>query len=132
MIAVDSSVWINYLHGRPTGSVLVLQELIKQRPESVLMVDLVLTEVLKGLHEHRAAEIEGRLSRFDMLKVQHMADFRAAAGLYRAARSKGYTIRSTVDCLIAAMCIRENVPLLHDDVDFDRLAEVATLSVVRF
>lgn len=132
MIAVDSTVWVDFINDKRTGSVELLREMIKQRPESVLMMDLVYTEILRGLNDRDVPRVEGLLSAFDMLKLQHMADFRAAAGLYRAARSAGFTIRGTVDCLIAAMCIRENVPLLHNDVDFDRLAEVATLSVVRF
>jgi hypothetical protein len=131
MIAVDSSVWINFIRDRRTASVQLLRELIQQRPESVLMVDLVYTEILRGVSDRDVARTEELLSGFEMLKLRHMADFRAAAGLYRAARSKGFTIRGTVDCLIAAICIREDVPLLHDDVDFDRLADVATLSVVK-
>jgi predicted nucleic acid-binding protein len=34
------------------------------------------------------------------------------------------------DCLIAAVCIREKIPLLQDDVDFDHLADVSELQVV--
>ena len=32
-------------------------------------------------------------------------------------------------CMIAAVCIREGVPLLHDDADFDRIADVSDLKV---
>lgn len=101
------------------------------QPSGVALVDLVLTEVLQGLRDDRDAKrVEARLTKFDILRLTHMADFRAAAGLYRAVRSKGITIRSTIDCLIAAVCIREDVPLLHSDKDFDRLAQLTTLSVV--
>lgn len=58
-------------------------------------------------------------------------DNRAAAGLHRAARESGVTIRGTVGCLIAAICIREGATLLHADADFDRLAEISELSTVR-
>ena len=36
-------------------------------------------------------------------------DFALAAGLYRAVRAAGVTIRSTIDCLIAAPCTRTPV-----------------------
>lgn len=42
----------------------------------------------------------------------------------------GTTIRRTSDCLIAAVCIREGVPILHADTDFDRLARHSDLAVV--
>jgi predicted nucleic acid-binding protein len=37
------------------------------------------------------------------------------------------TIRKTLDCLIAAPCVRTGVPLLHADADFDRLATCTPL-----
>jgi predicted nucleic acid-binding protein len=133
MIAVDTSVWIDFFCGRPTPAVLCLKECLNVEPTGILLVDLVLTEILQGItREADVARVEERLAEFDVLRLQHMADFRAAAGLYRAVRQRGHTIRSTIDCLIAAMCIREDVPLLHSDKDFDRLADMTTLSVVEY
>jgi predicted nucleic acid-binding protein len=53
--------------------------------------------------------------------------FEEAAGLYRAARRAGLTIRSGVDCLIAACAIRHGLTVLHHDRDFDVLARVSPL-----
>jgi len=39
------------------------------------------------------------------------------------------TIRKTLDCLIAAPCVRTGAPLLHADSDFDRLASCSALRV---
>ena len=66
------------------------------------------------------------------LEEEGLADFRAAAAMYRAARQQGIIIRRTSGCLIAAVCVRESVPLLHADKDFDRLASATALSVVDF
>jgi predicted nucleic acid-binding protein len=52
-----------------------------------------------------------------------------AANLYRAARRAGLTVRSSVDCLIAACAIRHDLEVLHRDRDFDALARVASLQV---
>ncbi len=43
----------------------------------------------------------------------------AAAENYRILRTKGITVRKTIDCLIATFCIREGHELLHRDRDFD-------------
>lgn len=59
-------------------------------------------------------------------------DFDLAAELYRAAQQHGYTIRAQLDCLIAAIALRAGATLVHNDVDFDRIAEVVTnLAVLR-
>ena len=42
---------------------------------------------------------------------------REAARNYRALRSRGHTVRKTIDCLIATFCIREHHSLLHRDRD---------------
>ena len=130
MIAVDTSVWIDYLHGRPKPRVLLLQQMIHQNPETVAMVDITFPEITQGLRDNRVAFVERHLADFRVLHIEWKHDFRAAAGLYRAARKSGFSPRGTIDCLIAAVCIRENVPLLHHDVDFDRLAAISELSVI--
>ena len=34
-------------------------------------------------------------------------------------RSRGYTVRKTIDCLIATFCLTAGHTLLHRDHDFD-------------
>ena len=43
----------------------------------------------------------------------------AASQNYRTLRSRGITVRSSIDCLIATFCIENNHLLLHHDRDFD-------------
>ncbi|HEX4700976.1 MAG TPA: PIN domain nuclease [Pseudonocardiaceae bacterium] len=131
MIAVDSSVWIDFLAGRPTPQVTVLEGYLSRNASEIAMVDIVLTEVLQGLPSGHVHRVEETLLDLDVLHLHWISDFRAAAGLYRAARKSGVTIRSTIDCLIAAVCIREDVTLLHNDIDFDRLADISQLSTLR-
>ena len=57
--------------------------------------------------------------------------FTEAAQLYRAARRAGLTIRSGVDCLIAACAIRHDIVVLHSDRDFTALAKVSALKTSR-
>ena len=50
-----------------------------------------------------------------------------AVGLYRTARRHGLTVRSSVDCLIAACAIRHDLEILHRDRDFPKIAKVSAL-----
>jgi predicted nucleic acid-binding protein len=74
--------------------------------------------------------VDDRLSVLEILRLRDLSDFRHAAALYRSARRAGVTIRRTSDCLIASVCVREQVRLLHADSDFDRLAKVSDLDVL--
>ena len=49
---------------------------------------------------------------------------------YRWLRRRGITVRKTIDCLIATFAIELNIPLLHDDRDFEPFAEHLGLRVV--
>jgi len=55
--------------------------------------------------------------------------FDDAANLFRAARRNGYTVRSGVDCLIAACALRHHLTVIHRDRDFDAIALVSHLEV---
>lgn len=130
MIAVDSSVWIDFLADRSTPQVAVLESYLMRDPSGVALIDVVLTEILRGLREDEVGRVESQLVELDVLRMEWMTDFQKAASLYRAARKKGVTIRSTVDCLIAAVCIRAGVPLLHCDADFNRIASFGELATI--
>ena len=129
MIVVDTSVWIDFLGGRRTRQALRCAELI-EKGDPIALTDVILTEVLQGLRsEDEAQLVERHLRAFPVLRLEELDDFALAAGLYRMARAEGVTIRSTVDCLIAAPCVRTGAPLLHSDADFDRLASCTPLRI---
>ncbi len=129
MIVVDTSVWIDVLNGVESERAVRCGGLIRDGAP-VALTDVVLTEVLQGLRTDREAQlVEARLRAFPVLRLQALEDFALAASLYRAARRQGVTIRRTLDCLIAAVCVRENAPILHADMDFDRLAGCTALRV---
>lgn len=130
MIVVDTSVWVDLLNGRDTVQVRRCTELIREGAP-VGLTDVIFTEVLQGLRsEEEAALLESRLRLFPVLSLQPLADHVLAARLYRQARRSGVTIRKTLDCLIAAPCIRTGSALLHADRDFDRLASCTELTIL--
>jgi predicted nucleic acid-binding protein len=129
VIVVDTSVWIDVLNDTPTPQAQRCVAMIESG-EPIALTDVILTEVLQGLRSDReAALVERHLRAFPILRLQDLDDFVLAARLYRAARRVGVTIRKTLDCLIAAPCVRTGAPLLHADEDFDRLATCTPLRI---
>lgn len=78
----------------------------------------VVMEVLMGAPRGTELRTQQLLARFHHLDVDPMTDYLAAAELYRAVRRTGDTVRSSVDCLIAAVAIRAGAVLVHRDRDF--------------
>ena len=129
MIVVDTSVWIDVLNGVDSPHAVTCVGLI-ETGEAVALTDVVFVEVLQGLRsEDEATEVERALRAFPILRLEALEDFVLAAELYRTARRAGVTIRKTLDCLIAAPCVRTGAPLLHADADFDRLASCTALQI---
>ena len=130
MIVVDTSVWIDFFRDTGTWQVEHLAQQIAD-DEPVALTDIVLTEILQGLpNDREARRVERRLLAFDVLRLEGLDDFRRAASLYGQARTRGITIRRTLDCLIASVCVREDAPLLHADADFDHLATCTELRIL--
>jgi predicted nucleic acid-binding protein len=87
---------------------------------------VVAQEVLQGAVNPAAfAKLREYFSGIPLLGALRAVDLHiAAADLYARARWRAITPRSAHDCLIAAIAVEEDVPLLHDDRDFERLATV--------
>jgi predicted nucleic acid-binding protein len=130
-VIVDTSVWIDFFAGRDTWQAgLLAQELENEQP--VGLTDVVYTEILQGIKDDGVLlAVERQLLALDLLRLEGLDDFRNAAQLYRAARRQGLTIRRTTDCLIATVAVRADRPLLHNDADFDNLALVSPLELVK-
>jgi predicted nucleic acid-binding protein len=129
MTVVDTSVWIDLFAGRDRPHVTVLESLIEQR-EDICLCGIILTEVLQGIRDDKEySETESMLGNLIFLPMTRET-FLMAASIYRTLRARGLTIRNSVDCMIAAVCIENNARLLHNDRDFDLLAAHSELEVV--
>jgi predicted nucleic acid-binding protein len=126
LILIDTSAWVEFL--RDTGSP-VCELVDKLLAEDVATCDAVRMEVLAGARsEQHLQELRGLLARASVVPTDPV-DFEAAAAFYRTCRQRGRTVRKLMDCLIAAVAIRADIPLLHLDTDFDVLAEHTALEV---
>jgi len=124
VVLVDTSVWIEVFR---QGSPLALQEIVDY--DDVVTCLPVVQEVLQGFREPRAFSL-AREAIYALPMVDSpipQAAFDQAIELYRSARHAGFTVRSGVDCLIAACAIRHHLEVLHDDRDYDVLARVSGL-----
>jgi predicted nucleic acid-binding protein len=45
-------------------------------------------------------------------------------------RARGHTVRKTIACLIATLCLRDGHELLHNDRDFDPFEAMLGLRVI--
>lgn len=124
MILVDTSVWIALFRApRPLDleAILDFDEVVTCLP--------VVQEVLQGFRD----EASFRRARESMLALPIVESpiaedvFTLAVDLYRSARRGGLTIRSSIDCLIAACAIRNDLQILHVDRDYEALARVSSL-----
>jgi len=128
MILVDSSVWINYFNGVINPETDLLDNLLDD--EIIAIGDLIYTEVLQGFKKEkdfkRAQKLFDTLLFFEMLgKEQSVRTIKN----FRFLRTKGITIRKTIDMIIATFCIDNSIQLLHNDKDFDLIAENLNLDV---
>jgi predicted nucleic acid-binding protein len=124
---VDTSVWIAVFRKQkpfPLQSIGGMEEIVTCLP--------VVQEVLQGFRDESAF----RLARNAMMAFPTVESplsrgvFEEAVQLFRSARRMGYTIRSSVDCLIAACALRHGLIVLHHDRDYESLAQVSALQTL--
>lgn len=126
---VDTSVWIEVLRGRKQDRLMTFVT-----PNAIVTCLPVIQEVLQGFDsEHAFRTARTAFAAVRVLEPSMTRElYDHAIDLYRRARQAGVTVRSSVDCLIAACAIRNGVAVLHQDRDFDALARVTDLVATRF
>lgn len=129
MVIVDTTVWVDYFNGLHNSETDWLDtELDQQR---IGLTTIILCEVLQGVRDDRtAARVEAELLKLEVFESGGVALAIRAARNYRTLRSRGRTVRKTIDLLIATFCLQEQHSLLHRDRDFDPFEELLGLSVI--
>lgn len=128
MVLVDTTVWIDFFADRSEPHVAALEKLIENE-EDLCLCGIILAEVLQGIRsEEDYIKTKDYLDDLLFLPMQQ-ATFIRAAEVYRSLRKRGVTIRKPVDCMIASVAIEHDIPLLHNDRDFDYMAKYSNLKV---
>lgn len=128
MILVDTSVWIDYFNGINNWQTDHLDNSLTN--DTVLIGDIILAEILQGFDDQsdfNKARIA--LDSLECISISNKQLALQSAINFRFLRSKGVTIRKTVDMLIGTWCIESGVRLLHRDKDFDRMAKHLPLNI---
>ncbi|TVQ17785.1 MAG: PIN domain nuclease [Spirochaetaceae bacterium] len=121
---VDTSVWIKHFSRRDPFDLRGICQ-----PEERVLCLPVYQEILQGVRDEssfrqmQTALRAGRCVETPMTRSL----YDEAVALYRLARRQGLTVRSSVDCLIAACAIRHDLVVLHSDRDYAALAAVSAL-----
>lgn len=124
MVLVDTSVWVEIFR-KP--SALRLEKTVDF--DDVVTCLPVIQEVLQGFRDERAFTVARDAMHALPIVESPMSAIVVdqAVDLYRAARRAGFTIRSGVDCLIAACAVRHGLEVVHHDRDYDTIARVSAL-----
>jgi predicted nucleic acid-binding protein len=132
VIVVDTSVLIDFLRGTTTPGAERLAQL--ESDEVPFSIPLVCyQELLQGARDEREWTLLDRHLQTQRLLVpeEPLALHREAARIFFDCRRKGVTVRSTVNCFIAAQALHAKATLLHDDEDFERMLVVRPLKTLR-
>ena len=121
-VLVDSSVWIDFLRNNKTTQTDILTNLILCRYD-ICICGFIFTEVLQGIRD----ENQHLKTKSEFLNLVYLSEdfstFDLASSIYRELRKQGITIRSTIDCMIAAIVIQNDVYFLESDKDFALINE---------
>jgi predicted nucleic acid-binding protein len=121
---VDSSVWIDFLSSSPGPAGDELRRMIAHA-EPIALTGIIVTEVLQGLMRD-IEEVERFLALWDVLEPRGLSTYRAAAGIFRLARSRGFSL-TTIDSLIAAIAQEHDVALFSLNKDFAHISRLTGL-----
>jgi len=131
MILVDTSVWVDFLKGVNSRERDILHRLIEEDDE-VSITEIILTEIHQGIQkEEDYRKVRDYLLAFPIFSPKGTETYLTAAKIYRECRKKGKTVRKTIDCIIAAICIENDLTLLHKDRDFERIESCTGLKCFR-
>jgi predicted nucleic acid-binding protein len=129
-LVADSSAWIAFY--RSSDSVMKELMMSAMRDHTILVPDVVLLEVLRGIDSAKQARaIELEFQHYGCVVVGGAQIAIQAAANYRKLRAKSLTVRGTIDLLIGTWCIANKTPLIHSDKDFIGFEKYLGLKVWR-
>jgi len=129
MILVDTTVWIDFFSARSLPHVVALETIIKRR-ENICICGIILAEVLQGIRQDTEFRKTRDLFNTLILLPMPYTVFLRSADIYRKLRKIGITIRKPLDCMIASVAIENDIPLLHNDKDFQPIEKRCGLKVL--
>ena len=128
MIVADTSVWIDYFRGIDAPHTNALDD--ELQINRIITGDLIITEFLQGFrNEKDYSEAKNIMDALEYRDFVGREIALKAVQNFRNLRTRGITVRKTIDVIIATFCIENNFPLIHNDRDFDPMEQHLGLNV---
>jgi predicted nucleic acid-binding protein len=129
VVIVDTSAWIEFFRN---GEPAVVRKVDRCLEKNLVGIgDLIYCEIMQGIkataERRTVSTLLLSLPRYDMVGFT-IAE--KGAENYRLLRTKGITIRKTIDVIIATFCVESGFQLMHYDRDFNHMAPVFGLEIV--
>lgn len=124
-VLVDTSVWVAFLRRGPVPPWRPVLATLLERDLAVI-VDPVVAELHYGARGETELAVLRDLGASVRRAEIGFDDWVAAGALGREWRAMGRTL-SLVDCLLGAICARDDLPLWTLDDEFDVMVEAGTL-----
>lgn len=129
MVIIDTSAWIEYFAGGDSQTVQKIDRALSHN--LVGMGDLIYCEIMQGLYSAKQqTAVSGLLLALPKYEMVGFTMARKSAENYRTLRSKGITVRKTIDVVIGTFCAEMGHELIHCDRDFDVMAPHIGLRVI--
>ena len=123
MVIADTSVWVDFLKGRETPGVLHFEQLLNSEVD-LFTTGIIVQEILTGIQEKRDRHMVMRDLELCITVMPSLGTHVRAAEIFDGCRKKGITIRSVVDCLVAALAMEYDLSVLHCDRDYRWISKV--------
>jgi predicted nucleic acid-binding protein len=131
MVIVDTSIWIDFLKGRDTAGALHLEQLLDNEID-LFTSGIIVQEVLSGIKDKRTRNSVKKDFEAFITVMPSLGTHVQAAEIYDGCRKKGITVRSIVDCLVAALAIEYDLSVLQGDRDYQGISQVFPLKLEQY
>jgi predicted nucleic acid-binding protein len=130
VVLIDTSVWITVLRDKTGGTSDRLQAWLADREP--LLTRFSQLELLQGCRDEQEWALLGDYLHGQAYVEARTSTWPSAARIYFELRRAGKTVRSPIDCCIAQLALENQLMLIHDDRDFEVIAELRPLSQLRW
>ena len=118
---IDTSVWVNIFRGHSESKERLAQ--CTRSGDSLLMCEPIAMELIAGARKHEVEQIKNLIDSLASEPFNSLQDFRSAGLIRRELSWSGISVKSVVDCMIAATAMGANdIVIVHNDSDFEQIA----------
>lgn len=126
----DTSVWIDFSKGIKSSDTILLKKYLNENITALYLTPTVIQEFLMGLRtENDFMTYKRYFETLNIFELDWKTVSISSAKLFFDLKKKVVTIKKSTDCLIAQIAIDNNTLLVHNDSDFDFIAQNSELRV---